>query len=114
MRRSIEVLLSDALEAAQAIGDAVEGAALEEYLARRMLRSAVERELLIIGEALGAIDAGRGVARERITNLGRIVGLRNRLAHAYDVIDAEMVLSIATRDIPVLCGELREWLADLG
>lgn len=114
MRRSVAVLLSDALEASLAIGDVVSGVTLEEYLARRILRSAVERELLIVGEALGAIDNERDEARRRISHLGRIVGLRNRLAHTYDAIDAQMLWSIATIDIPLLVVELRAWLDDIG
>ncbi len=114
MRRSIPVLLSDALEASAAIGDVVSSTSLEEYKAHRMLRSSMEREFLIIGEALGVIDDESEMARQRISHLGRIIGLRNRLAHAYDVIDADMLWSIATQDIPVLWTELRDWLADIG
>jgi uncharacterized protein with HEPN domain len=114
MRRSVEVLLTDAIEAGESIGAIVSGRTIEEYCATRMLRSAVERELLIIGEALNAADSASSETRGRVSALGRIIGLRNRLAHAYDAVDDQMLWSIATRDIPVLCDELRAWLADFG
>ncbi|MHB1017426.1 MAG: HepT-like ribonuclease domain-containing protein [Coriobacteriia bacterium] len=113
MRRSAPVLLADALAAAESIGVIVSSTTRGEYLATRMLRSAVERELLIIGEALNALDDIGDDARARVTHLGRIVGLRNRLAHAYDLIDDAMVWSIACDEIPPLGRELREWLEAL-
>ena len=113
MRRSAPVFVADAIEAAEAIGVFVAGATLDDYASTRMLRSAVERELLIIGEALNAAEGVCPDARERVTHLGRVVGLRNRLAHGYDTIDDAMVWSIAREDIPPLLVELRDWLADL-
>ena len=113
MRRSEIVLIADAIAAAESIGAIVSGSAEEEYLATRMLRSAVERELLIIGEALDALDGITPDARARVTHLGRVIGLRNRLAHAYDLIDDVMVWAIAREDIPSLLAELRRWLAEL-
>jgi uncharacterized protein with HEPN domain len=113
MRRSASVLIADAIEAAEAIGAFVVGATLDDYASNRMMRSATERELLIIGEALNAVEGACPDARERVAHLGRVVGLRNRLAHGYDTIDDAMVWSIAREDIPPLLAELRDWLADL-
>ncbi|MDZ4167893.1 MAG: HepT-like ribonuclease domain-containing protein [Coriobacteriia bacterium] len=112
MRRSPAVLLVDAIEAADSIRSIVSGTTMDEYLTTRMLRSAIERELLIIGEALNALEGACPDARERVTDLGRIVGLRNRLAHGYDAIDDAMVWSIALDHIPRLLAELRSWLAE--
>lgn len=109
MRRNVTVLLTHAIEAAESACSIVAGVTLDEYLNTRMVRSAVEREFLVIGEALGMLDAVSADARDRITNLGRIVGLRNRLAHAYDAIDDHMVWSIAVDSLPRLLAELRAW-----
>jgi len=113
MRRSKAVLITDALAAAESIGVIVSSTTREGYLATRMLRSATERELLIIGEALNVLDDISDDARVRVRRLGRVVGLRNRLAHAYDLIDDAMVWSIACGDIPPLRGELQDWLEAL-
>lgn len=110
MRRSAPVLLADALAAAESIEVIVSGTTWDEYCATRMLRSAVEREFLIIGEALNALDDLGDDARVRVTHLGRIIGMRNRLAHAYDLIDDMMVWSVARDEIPALRRELQEWL----
>ena len=113
MRCSAAVLLADAIDAAESIGSIVSGTTLDEYSDTRMMRSAVERELLIIGEAMNALDAACTDARHRVTALGRVVGLRDRLAHGYDTIDDGMIWSIARDEIPRLLTELRAWLGDL-
>lgn len=113
MRRSATAILADALAATESIESIVSGATRDEYLATRMLRSAVEREFLIVGEALNALDSLTDDARDRVTNLGRIVGMRNRLAHAYDLIDDAMTWSIACDAIPALRRELQEWLESM-
>ena len=67
-----------------------------------MLRSAVERQLEIAGEALRQL---RGVDPElaaRIPEITRVVGFRNVLAHGYDVVDDEVAWKAATVDAPKL------------
>ena len=58
----------------------------EEFLNDRKTYSAVERHLIIIGEA---IHKFRNLETEvKIDDADKIYGLRNRLVHAYDSIDA--------------------------
>jgi uncharacterized protein with HEPN domain len=113
MRRSAPVLLEDAVAAGESIAGIVADATPERYLATRMVRSAVERELLILGEALNALDTLCDDSRQRVTDIGRVVGLRNRLAHGYHSIDDAMIWAIACDDVPRLLAELRAWLTDL-
>ena len=69
MRRDSRAFLMDVVEAADAILDAVNGIDLDEYCNSRLIRSSVEREFIIIGEAL--------------TNLSRLNGelFRVELCH---------------------------------
>ena len=72
----------------------------KDFLAIRSL----ERLLEIIGEAtknLLEVDA-----KIEITNSQRIISLRNRLAHAYDSIQSDILWSIALKDIPKLKEEI--------
>jgi uncharacterized protein with HEPN domain len=66
----------------------------EIYLQDKFLRRAVERELLIIGEAVNRIL--QTAPDTRIDNARKIIGFRNRVIHAYDSIDDETVWSVAT------------------
>jgi uncharacterized protein with HEPN domain len=65
------------------------GKTVEDYLADNFLRSAVERQFEIIGEALTRIRKADPTTYSSITGHSKIVGFRNQLIHGYDVIDHE-------------------------
>lgn len=74
-----------------------------------MLRSAVERELTIIGEAVAVLSRTAPDLFGSITQARRIVDFRNQLTHAYPTVNDILVWGIADRDVPVLrkeCAEL--------
>jgi len=52
MARDLSAYLQDILEACNSIQDVMSDVSLEEYRSKRADRSAVEREFIIIGEAL--------------------------------------------------------------
>ena len=57
MARDLTAYLQDILEACNAIEDVMRGISQEEYRSKRAVRSAVEREFILIGEALRRISA---------------------------------------------------------
>ncbi len=79
------------------------------YMARKLLRNGVERQLEIIGEATNRIL--RTDPTVRIENARRIVDLRNRVSHGYDSIDDERVWLIVVRHLPLLRAEVERLLA---
>ncbi len=68
-------------------------------------QSAVERQLVIIGEALNMFK--KSDADIAIKNNVQIIGFRNRLIHAYDSIDNSIVWVILKRHIPLLKEEIK-------
>ena len=52
MPRDVRVYLYDILQACDEVSSFVEGKAFEDYTESSLLRSAVERQLAIVGEAL--------------------------------------------------------------
>lgn len=68
-------------------------------------RSAVERQLGIIGEAINKFD--QKFPGDSIENAKKIVGLRNRLIHAYDDIDVSIIWTILKKHLPSLKEEIR-------
>jgi len=52
MARDVSAYLQDVLDACNSIEDVMSGVSLDEYRSKRAVRSAVEREFIIIGEAL--------------------------------------------------------------
>lgn len=55
MARDLSAYLQDVIEAFNSIEDVMSGVSLEGYRNKRAVRSAVEREFIIIGEALRRI-----------------------------------------------------------
>ncbi len=60
-----------------------------QYKVDRKTKSAVERQLAIIGEAIKKVKEID--ANELINHHSSIIGFRNILVHSYDSIDDEMV-----------------------
>lgn len=64
------------------------------------IRRAVERELEIIGEAINhLLKLNPNV---EITHARTIVDLRNRIIHAYDNINPQIIWRIVTKELPIL------------
>jgi uncharacterized protein with HEPN domain len=102
MRRDARAYLADILESCDAIDAAVAGMSLAGYLANRLVRSSVEREFTIIGEAVLALSRKSPATFDAITGARRIVDFRNRLTHEYPMVDDELVWALAKRDMLVL------------
>ncbi|WP_199246465.1 DUF86 domain-containing protein [[Phormidium] sp. ETS-05] len=73
----------------------------------KMLSFALVRCLEIIGEAASRITKQR---RDELSQIewAKIVGLRNRIIHAYFDIDFDIVWDTVTMDLPVLIAQLEE------
>src|SRR3954466_14064456 len=98
--------LFDIREAAARIARFASGQSLENYLADEFLRSAVERQFEIIGEAMGRLLRTDRATAERISEYPRIVSFRNQLIHGYEVIDDAIVWRIVEQKLPILIAEV--------
>ena len=56
MKRDPRAFLDDVIDAGCAIMQAVDGMSLNDYLNSRLIRSSIEREFTIIGEALAQLS----------------------------------------------------------
>jgi len=102
MPRDVRAYLADILEACEAIDEAIKGLSLDDYLNNRLVRSSVEREFTIIGEAVLALSHRSPATFDSIMGVRRIVDFRNRLTHEYPTVDDELVWALANRDMVVL------------
>jgi uncharacterized protein with HEPN domain len=114
MRREPRAYLTDARAAIDAIGDFTRGKTFEEFTAQPLLRSAVERQLQIVGEALAQLARLDPALAGRIPDLPRIVAFRNILVHGYAIVDHDQVWSAAQRRLPELRAALERLLAEPG
>lgn len=113
MQRDARVWLADAVAAAHAVFVFCADRTLASYRADLMLRSAVERQLEILGESLGQLARASPDLGARIPDLRRIVGFRNFLAHAYATVEDDVVWAIVQSDVPALRSVLEELLREL-
>lgn len=94
-------LLWDMKQAACEIAQFVEGISYEEFASNKLLRYAVERQILVIGEAAGHVSSTQKDAHPEIPwNL--IIAQRNILAHEYGEILVERIWRVASQHIPEL------------
>jgi uncharacterized protein with HEPN domain len=103
--------LYDMQQAAERVARYVAGKGFADYAADDMLRSAVERQLAIIGEALNQALKLEPDLSDEITDAARIVKFRNILVHAYSIVSHEAVWRIVETELALLQQEVERLLA---
>lgn len=112
MSDPVKKRLLDAYRACRAIELFTEDVSSTEYRESLLVRSAVERQLEIIGEALGKAAKEEERLEDEIPALPKIVALRNRVIHGYDQVDADLVWDITQENVPQLKQQLQDLLPD--
>lgn len=97
--------LLDMLACCEDIRRFVDEVTYEQFEQDRMRRLATERQLQVLGEAVGRVSAE---AQEDISQIEwrKIIGLRNELSHDYGEIVAKRVWQISRINVPKLAQEL--------
>ena len=94
MKRDPRAFLSDVIEAGQAIQQAVAGINLDDYRNSRLIRSSVELEFTIIGEALNQLSQRDEERFAQIDQAPQIISFRNKLTHEYAIINDRLVWGV--------------------
>ncbi len=110
MNNQIRKRLYDAIQACLAVEQFTAGAAFDDYMANAMMRSAVERQIEIIGEALNQALQADSSLDEALPDAYKIVGMRNRIIHGYDSVDDMIVWDVVQTKILVLRQQLQQLL----
>ena len=110
LSREAQKYLYDIATAAEYIAQFTAGRTYEEYHADPMLRSAVERQFEIIGEALNQLLRREPDLHEKISDASLIIAFRNRLIHGYATVSDEVVWGVVEGYLPVLSGEVQALL----
>jgi len=99
--------LWDMLDAARTIVQFTSGMRFDGFLADRMVRNAVERNLEILGEAARCVSQ---TFRESHTEIPwkAIIALRNVLAHEYGEIRYERLWLLCTQQLAILIRQLED------
>lgn len=90
------------------------GRTFDDYAADFMLRSAVERQFEIIGEALRRLEKAAPDLALRLPERSKAITFRNILIHGYDLIDHRIVWSVIHESLPALRVRLVALLDEMG
>ena len=90
-----------------------DGKTLKDYSGERLLRQAVERNLQIIGEAVGHLRRDDPETADRLSEHERIVGFQNVLVHGYDLVDDSIGWNAIRTNLPILLSEVEGLLKEL-
>jgi uncharacterized protein with HEPN domain len=105
-------LLWDALTAAENIQRFTENKSYEEFETDILLRSAIERQFQILGEALNRLQRTDPDTANRISDVRRIIAFRNVIVHGYDVLDMGIVWTNAVERLPDIVDVLKSLLTE--
>lgn len=98
--------LYDIQQAADLLAAFTEGKRLADYQEDAMLRSAVERQFEIIGEALAQLARLDESLAAGVSEYRRIIAFRNILIHGYAQVDDRLVWDIVETRLPALRREV--------
>jgi uncharacterized protein with HEPN domain len=98
------------IDAGEEIERFIQGRSREDLDDDRMLLFAVVRAIEIFGEGAARLSEETRASAPRVP-WSAIIGMRNRLAHAYWDVDKEIVWATATKELPDLLRILRDMLS---
>ncbi|HPD13441.1 MAG TPA: DUF86 domain-containing protein [Planctomycetota bacterium] len=112
MRLEAKKLLEDMRQAGALVLDFTAGKTFEDYAGDKLLRSAVQRQFEIIGEALSRLARREPAAAAKITDRRQIISFRNVLIHGDDIVDDQVVWDVVRHKLPALLAEVQALLAE--
>lgn len=106
MRLEARKYLYDIQRAAGLLREFTDGKTFADYESDAMLRSAVERQFEVIGEAMAQLARTDEPVADRISQYQRIIAFRNVLIHGYADVDDRLVWDVIHTNLPSLCRDV--------
>jgi uncharacterized protein with HEPN domain len=103
--------LTDIQTAADRIARFAAGKSFDQYVADEMLRSAVERQFSVLGEALSRLARDFPGVAALIPDRARIIAFRNILVHGYASVDDRIVWGVIENHLNPLRAAVSKALA---
>jgi uncharacterized protein with HEPN domain len=109
--RDPQKYLYDMLSSCEFVLEFTRGRTVDDYINDRALRSALERELQIIGKAMMQLDRVAPAITEKIPEYRNIIGFRHVLVHGYDSLDPQTVWNVVETKLQGLRDKLKDLIA---
>ena len=106
MEHDSKAYLFDIQQACEDIIEFTKNVTFSQYKQNKMIKAAVERKFLVVGEAMARIRREVPDLLAKISHPEKIIGFRNVLVHGYDIVDDIIVWSAITEHIPRLLHEI--------
>lgn len=110
IRKDNLVYVDDILSALKKINKFCKNVSKNDFMKNELLMDAVVRNLEIIGEASSKLTAPF-MKKHKEIEWRKIIGMRNRIIHAYDTVNFEIVWDVVQEDLPALKGKLEKILS---
>jgi len=111
MQLESKKLLEDVRLACERILEFTKDKELSDYTCNGLLRSGVERQFEIIGEALNRLTKIAPEVTNQISHHKRVISFRNILIHGYDIVEDPIVWDVITNDLPELYEQVKTMLS---
>jgi len=108
MKREPIAYFEDIIEAGNSIVDFTHELDIQSYKENKLIRSAVERQFEIIGEALKELKKNCPEYFDQISDASKIISFRNVIAHGYAFISDKLVWEVVKTKLPTLLSEVEK------
>jgi uncharacterized protein with HEPN domain len=113
MKKDDTVYLRHILDAIQRIQEYLADASYDQFLQNYLLQDGVVRQLEIIGEAARNVSSAFQSTHPEFA-WSKIIGIRNRLIHAYFEVNLSIVWNTVQVDLPPLKQQVERILEEMG
>lgn len=112
MRLESKKFLHDVFQAAEKISKFVANKNIGDYASDDLLKSGVERQFEVMGEALNQLSKIDRAVVEKVSDYQKIISFRNILIHGYTDIDDRLVWNIVETKLPAVLQEVKALLGE--
>lgn len=102
--------LNDMLDRATFAMSLMKDKTLDDLVNNRLIRSAVERELMVLGEALYQLHGLHPAIAEQVNAWREIIAFRHVLVHGYEALNMQVIWAVIHDDLAPLVVQLEELL----
>ena len=104
--------LDDMLDRAQYLVQLAAERSLDEMEEDRLIRSSVERELMVLGAALYLLHNEAPEIAEQINQWREVIAMRHKLVHGYATVAPAIMRDVIASDLPLLIQQLTNMIAE--